>query len=110
VPPVARRPFEPRTAIGTYDIAADSFDLLLTGQGARSLRQQLAAAVFNMPHAADHITVRAPDVGGGFGVKIVFYPEWVLVSCAPRRLGRPVKWVAERGEARRAAGALGARP
>jgi carbon-monoxide dehydrogenase large subunit len=46
----------------------------------------------------DRITVRAPDVGGGFGVKNFLYPEWVLVLWAARRLGRPVKWVAERGE------------
>ncbi len=61
-----------------------------------SLRQQLADAVFHMP--PDRITVRAPDVGGGFGVKNFLYPEWVLVLWAARRLGRPVKWVAERGE------------
>jgi len=89
-------PIEPRAAIGTYDAAADTFDLLLTGQGVHSLRRQLAEAVFNMP--PDHITVRAPDVGGGFGVKNFLYPEWVLVLWAARRLGRPVKWVAERGE------------
>ncbi len=89
-------PIEPRAAIGTYDAAADSFDLLLTGQGVHSLRRQLAEAVFNMP--PDHITVRAPDVGGGFGVKNFLYPEWVLLLWAARRLGRPVKWVAERGE------------
>ena len=47
-----------------------------------SLRRQLAEAVFNVP--PDHITVRAPDVGGGFG------PEWVLVRWAARRLSRPV--------------------
>jgi carbon-monoxide dehydrogenase large subunit len=89
-------PIEPRAAIGTYDAAADTFDLLLTGQGVHSRRRQLAEAVFNMP--PDHITVRAPDVGGGFGVKNFLYPEWVLVLWAARRLGRPVKWVAERGE------------
>jgi carbon-monoxide dehydrogenase large subunit len=89
-------PIEPRAAIGSYDAAADSFDLLLTGQGVHSLRQQLAGAVFNMP--PECITVRAPDVGGGFGVKNFLYPEWVLVLWAARRLGRPVKWVAERGE------------
>ena len=65
-------PIEPRAAIGTYDAATDSFDLLLTGQGVHSLRRQLAEAVFNMP--PDHITVRAPDVGGGFGVKNFLYP------------------------------------
>jgi aerobic carbon-monoxide dehydrogenase large subunit len=89
-------PIEPRAAIGTYDAAADRFDLLLTGQGVHSLRRQLAEAVFNMP--PDRITVRAPDVGGGFGVKNFLYPEWVLVLWAARRLGRPVRWVAERGE------------
>ena len=89
-------PIEPRAAISTYDAAADHFDLLLTGQGVHSLRQQLAEAVFNMP--PDRITVRAPDVGGGFGVKNFLYPEWVLVLWAARRLGRPVKWVAERSE------------
>jgi aerobic carbon-monoxide dehydrogenase large subunit len=89
-------PIEPRAAIGTYDAAADCFELLLTGQGVHSLRRQLAEAVFNMPPG--HITVRAPDVGGGFGVKNFLYPEWVLVLWAARRLGRPVKWVAERGE------------
>jgi aerobic carbon-monoxide dehydrogenase large subunit len=89
-------PIEPRAAIGTYDAAADCFDLLLTGQGVHSLRQQLADAVFHMP--PDRITVRAPDVGGGFGVKNFLYPEWVLVLWAARRLRRPVKWLAERGE------------
>jgi carbon-monoxide dehydrogenase large subunit len=89
-------PIEPRAAIGTCDAAANSFDLLLTGQGVHSLRRQLAEAVFNMP--PDRITVRAPDVGGGFGVKNFLYPEWVLVLWAARRLGRPVRWVAERGE------------
>jgi carbon-monoxide dehydrogenase large subunit len=89
-------PIEPRAAIGHYDGAADRLELLLTGQGVHSLRQQLANAVFHMP--PDRIVVRAPDVGGGFGVKNFLYPEWVLVLWAARRLGRPVKWIAERGE------------
>jgi len=89
-------PIEPRAAIGTYDAATNRLDLLLTGQGVHSLRRQLAEAVFHMP--PDRITVRAPDVGGGFGVKNFLYPEWVLVLWAARRLGRPVKWIADRGE------------
>ena len=41
----------------------------------------------------------APDVGGGFGVKVIqFYPEEVLVPWAARRLGVPVKWVEDRRE------------
>ncbi|HEV2335890.1 MAG TPA: xanthine dehydrogenase family protein molybdopterin-binding subunit [Stellaceae bacterium] len=89
-------PVEPRAAIGRYDADDDSLELLLTGQGVHSLKQQLADAVFHI--APERITVRAPDVGGGFGVKNFLYPEWVLVLWAARRLGQPVKWVAERGE------------
>jgi carbon-monoxide dehydrogenase large subunit len=89
-------PIEPRAAIGRYDAAADRLELLLTGQGVHSLRRQLAEAVFHIP--PDRIAVRAPDVGGGFGVKNFLYPEWVLVLWAARRLGRPVRWIAERGE------------
>ena len=89
-------PIEPRAAIGRYDPATESFDLVVTGQGVHAIRQQLAEAVFHVP--TERIRVSAPDVGGGFGVKNFLYPEWVLVLWAARRLGRPVRWVAERGE------------
>ena len=89
-------PIEPRAAIGSYDTATDRLHLLLTGQGVHSVRNQLAEAVFHI--APEHIRVTAPDVGGGFGMKNFLYPEWVLVLWAARRLGRPVKWVAERSE------------
>jgi carbon-monoxide dehydrogenase large subunit len=89
-------PIEPRAAIGSYDTASDSFDLLLTGMGVQSLQAQLADSVFRLPR--ERMRVHAPDVGGGFGMKNFLYPEWVLVLAAARRLGRPVKWVGERGE------------
>jgi carbon-monoxide dehydrogenase large subunit len=44
------------------------------------------------------LRVVAPDVGGGFGSKIFLYPEEVTVSWASKKLGRPVKWTAERRE------------
>jgi aerobic carbon-monoxide dehydrogenase large subunit len=89
-------PIEPRAAIGGYDAAADRLDLLLTGQGVHGIRRQLAEAVFHLP--SERIQLTAPDVGGGFGMKNFLYPEWVLVLWAARQLGRPVRWVAERGE------------
>jgi CO/xanthine dehydrogenase Mo-binding subunit len=50
-----------------------------------------------MPLARIHCI--APDVGGGFGVKIVHpWPEEVLVAWAARHLGREVKWVEDRRE------------
>ena len=46
----------------------------------------------------DRIRVIAPDVGGGFGVKITHYPEEILAAWASRKLGRPVKWTETRSE------------
>jgi aerobic carbon-monoxide dehydrogenase large subunit len=43
--------------------------------------------------------VTAHDVGGNFGTRNSCYPEFALVAWAARRLGRPVKWTAERREA-----------
>jgi carbon-monoxide dehydrogenase large subunit len=93
---VVPAPIEPRAAIGSYDAAGDRLHLLLTGQGVHGIRSQLAQSVFHLP--LERIQLTAPDVGGGFGMKNFLYPEWVLVLWAARRLGRPVKWVAERTE------------
>jgi aerobic carbon-monoxide dehydrogenase large subunit len=93
---VSPAPSEPRAAIGSHDPATDTLHLLLTGQGVHGIRSQLADAVFKVPE--DKLHVAAPDVGGGFGLKNFVYPEWVLLLWAARRLGRPVKWVAERNE------------
>ncbi|MFZ3287612.1 MAG: xanthine dehydrogenase family protein molybdopterin-binding subunit, partial [Telluria sp.] len=38
------------------------------------------------------------DVGGGFGPKVIFYPEEALVAIAAWKLGRPVKWIEDRRE------------
>jgi carbon-monoxide dehydrogenase large subunit len=47
----------------------------------------------------EQVHVVAPDVGGGFGVKVIqFYPEEVLVPLAAHRLGMPVKWTEDRRE------------
>ena len=46
----------------------------------------------------DRIRVIAPDVGGGFGVKITHYPEEILAAWISRKLGRAVKWTETRSE------------
>ena len=93
---VSAAPTEPRAAIGSYDAGTDTLNLLVTGQGVHGIRGQLANAVFKV--AEDKLHVAAPYVGGGFGLKNFVYPEYVLLLWAARRLGRPVKWVAERNE------------
>ncbi len=44
------------------------------------------------------IRVVAPDVGGGFGPKLVFYPEEAAVAAAALITKRPVKWIEDRRE------------
>ena len=40
----------------------------------------------------------APDVGGGFGPKAIFYGEDAIVAAAALRLKRPIKWIEDRRE------------
>lgn len=93
---VSALPLEPRAAIGAYDSAADTLLLTLTGQGVHGIRGSLAGPVFGVEPEKLH--VMAHDVGGGFGAKNFGYPEWAMVLYAAKKLGRPVKWVAERAE------------
>ncbi|MPY72558.1 MAG: molybdopterin-dependent oxidoreductase, partial [Alphaproteobacteria bacterium] len=44
------------------------------------------------------LRVIAPDVGGGFGLKVYLDGETVAVAWAARRLGRPVRWIQDRME------------
>ncbi|HET7028386.1 MAG TPA: molybdopterin cofactor-binding domain-containing protein, partial [Candidatus Limnocylindrales bacterium] len=47
----------------------------------------------------DQVHLEAPDVGGGFGSKImVFYAEEIVVPYAALQLGAPVKWIEDRWE------------
>ena len=46
----------------------------------------------------DQVRVVAPDVGGGFGAKLIVYPEYLAVAAAAMRLGRPVTWQETRSE------------
>ncbi|HEV2265184.1 MAG TPA: xanthine dehydrogenase family protein molybdopterin-binding subunit [Stellaceae bacterium] len=87
---------EPRGALGAYDAAEDRFTLYTSTQGSHAIRRLLAASVFRF--AEHRIRVVTPDVGGGFGMKLFLYPEHGLVLYAARKLGRPVKWIGERGE------------
>ncbi|MFC4113630.1 aerobic carbon-monoxide dehydrogenase large subunit [Nonomuraea zeae] len=65
-------------------------------QTSTSVRMAVAAAL-GLP--LTQVEVIAPDVGGGFGVKIVHpWPEEVLVPWAAMTLGREVKWAEDRRE------------
>jgi carbon-monoxide dehydrogenase large subunit len=89
-------PLEPRAAVGSYD-AASGRTTLYAGSGGVVRQKHELAGVLNVP--IDRVRVVSGDVGGNFGTRNAFYPEFALVAWASRRLGRPVKWTCERHEA-----------
>jgi len=93
---VVAAPLETRGAIGTFDASNGRLHLTASAAGAHTIRDLLADQVFRVPR--EKLRVSIPDVGGGFGMKNVLYPEWVLVLWAARRLRRPVKWIGDRSE------------
>jgi carbon-monoxide dehydrogenase large subunit len=88
---------EPRAAIGDYDSGTGTFTLWNTTQNPHVARLVISAFVGVAPE--HKLRVIAPDVGGGFGSKIFIYPEEVVALWASKRVGRPVKWAADRSEA-----------
>src|SRR3546814_14981146 len=42
--------------------------------------------------------VIAPDVGGGFGIKNIVYPEEIAVAAVARHLRYPLRWIEDRRE------------
>ncbi len=87
---------EPRSAIADYDTAEEHFTLYTTSQNPLVARLVLSA-FYNI--APEHkLRVIAPDVGGGFGSKIYIYPEEMVCLWASKKVGRPIKWTADRSE------------
>ncbi|UWQ96580.1 xanthine dehydrogenase family protein molybdopterin-binding subunit [Rhodobacteraceae bacterium M385] len=84
---------EPRGCFAELD--GDRLHLSVNGQGVWGIKKDLAK-LFNID--AEQIRVTNPDVGGGFGMKAMVYPENLLVPLAAKKLGRPVRWMAERTE------------
>jgi carbon-monoxide dehydrogenase large subunit len=87
---------EPRAAIGEYDKGTESFTLWTTSQNPHVARLVLSAFIGIAPE--HKFRVIAPDVGGGFGSKIFIYPEETVCIWASKKVGRPVRWTAERNE------------
>ena len=73
----------------------EGLTLWLPCQAPNTVRDDLAK-LFGMDQAA--LRVRAAAIGGGFGAKIPFYPEHVVIAALARQLGRPIKWIETRSE------------
>lgn len=90
-------PMETRAAVAQYQPGTEEFTFWLSSQAPHVHRLLLAAFILGVPE--QNIRVITPDLGGGFGVKIFMYPEYVMVGWLARKLNRPVKWVETRSEA-----------
>ena len=86
---------EPRAVWARHDPASGVTTVTVASQGAHLQKSLLLRALGWDPTSLRVVT---EDVGGGFGPKFPVYPETVLVGWAARRLGRPVRWTAERSE------------
>src|SRR5687767_10915890 len=84
---------EPRCAIGVHEAGRTT---LYTQNQTPTAARDLLATVFGAKPA--EFRVVNGDIGGGFGMKTGLTPEDALVCYAARKLGRPVKWRAERSE------------
>lgn len=93
---VVANSMEARAAIADYDAEADKITLYTPTQGGWGIKGQLAGCLGIKP---EQVRVVTPDVGGGFGMKLFFYPEHILSSYAARKLKKPVRWVSDRQEA-----------
>lgn len=86
---------ETRSVVAEPDGATGGLTLTIPSQGVHGLRDTLAGV---LGVAKESLRVITGDVGGGFGTKTFTYREYPLAAEAARRLGRPVKWVSDRGE------------
>jgi carbon-monoxide dehydrogenase large subunit len=89
-------PLEPRAAVGAYDATSGRYTLY-AGSGGTNRQKRELAVILGVEE--DGVRVVSREVGGNFGTRNAFYPEFALICWASRRIGRPVKWTCERSEA-----------
>ena len=89
-------PMECRAVAAVFDAVTGELTVWDGTQAPISVRGGLAS-IFRLDE--DKVRVIAPNVGGGFGQKVLlFYPDELLVPMAAMQLGRPVKYIEDRRE------------
>lgn len=86
---------EGRGALAYDDTARGVMQIWSSTQTPHALKRVLSEL---LGREEDRVSVTVPDVGGGFGPKLVTYPEEIAVAVAAIILRRPVKWVEDRRE------------
>ena len=93
---MAMASMEPRGGTAQYLPDGDFFILRVCSQGARVMRDNVAA-IMKIPPA--RLQVLTDDVGGAFGLKTGPYPEYVALLVGAKKFGRPIHWMSGRSEA-----------
>ena len=89
------QPMETRGIVAEYNAMAGLLTVWASSQVPHQVRQFICDLLGLPPHG---VRVLAPDVGGGFGAKLIVYPEDVLIPLLALRFGRPVSWLEDRVE------------
>ncbi len=88
-------PMEGRGVLAMAEVKPRRLTVWSSTQVPHSVRRQIAS---QLGLAEETIRVVAPHVGGGFGPKVLVYPEEVLAPYLALELGRPVQWIEDRRE------------
>ncbi len=88
---------EPRGVLGEWDEGTDRITIRCGFQRTWLFRKSLAEQSFKVPESK--IRLITDDIGGSYGLRGSIYPEMVLMPWAAKRVGRPVRWMADRTEA-----------
>ncbi len=86
---------ENRAVVADYDELQDMMTIWSATQSPFLVKQNV---VDMLGWESDRVRVIAPDVGGGFGPKTVYYVEEALIPVIANELRRPVKWIEDRRE------------
>jgi carbon-monoxide dehydrogenase large subunit len=88
-------PMEGRGCVASWEAGRAAMTVYAATQSVHITRTGVATRLGLEP---DQVRVLAGDIGGSFGLKIGASREELAVAAASRHLGRPVKWVEDRGE------------
>src|SRR5580658_3147584 len=88
-------PMEGRACVASWDAGLGAMTVHAATQ---SVWVSKVAVAMRLGLEGDQVRVLAGDIGGSFGLKIGASREELAVAAASRHLGRPVKWVEDRGE------------
>ncbi|MBI2764722.1 MAG: molybdopterin-dependent oxidoreductase [Chloroflexi bacterium] len=92
---LAPTPIEPRGIVAHWEPGKEALTIWASTQSAHLFKGFIAGL---LGLGEDQVRVIAPEVGGGFGAKLI-YGEDYAISAISRMLGQPVKWIEDRSEA-----------